>query len=237
MSRRRRRLALAFAPIAVLLLAFASKVTLMLGNNAAGQDAYDQSRFPDAAQAFGRNRTLDALEDWVASYNRGTALLQQGRATEARVDLERALERAPEERDCMVRINLVAAMDAQAGDLLAAQRAAEARDLYAEALDVLAAGSCGQVDSGDSDRDESERQAAEEAKERLEEKQQEADSKADQPGPEPTPSGEPPASADPSDAEGKRQRLEERNREGQRENTEEQDYNEGTSEDPPPRSW
>ena len=237
MSRRRRRLALAFAPIALVLLAFACKVALMLGNNASGQDAYDQSRFPDAAQAFGRNRTLDVLEDWVASYNRGTALLQQRRATEARVDLERALERAPEDRDCMVRINLVAAMEAQAGDLLAAQRAAEARDLYGEALDVLAAGSCGQVDSGGADRDESERKAAEEAKERLEEKQQEADSKADQPEPEATPSGEPTASADPSDAEGKRQRLEERNREGQRENTEEQDYNEGTSEDPPPRSW
>ncbi len=138
-------LLLAFLPMAVLLLVFAVKVLVMLGANDAGRDAYADGRYVDSASQFERNRKGDVLEDWVASYNRGTAMYRLGRYAEARADLERALARVPKQQECLVRLNLALTLEAQGDELRTQQRAAEAQQLYAQARTVLRDGRCGEL--------------------------------------------------------------------------------------------
>ncbi|MDO5287243.1 MAG: tetratricopeptide repeat protein, partial [Actinomycetia bacterium] len=141
------RLLLGFAPLALLMLVFAGKVLLMVGANESGREAYAQQAYETAEADFGRNRRGDLLQDWVASYNRGTTLVRMHRYEEARADLERALARVPAEYDCMVRVNLVLAMEGQADDLMTQRRAADAEQLYAAARELLRQGSCGSPES------------------------------------------------------------------------------------------
>ena len=141
----RAKLLIGFAPLALLLLIFAGKVLLMVSANETGRDAYAQQGYETAEAQFHRNRHLDLLEDWVASYNRGTTLIQLNRYEQARTDLERALTRVPADRDCMVRINLVLAIEGQGDELLAQQHPADAERVYAEAREVLRKGQCGDL--------------------------------------------------------------------------------------------
>ncbi len=141
------RLLLGFAPLALLMLVFAGKVLLMVGANESGREAYAQQAYETAEADFGRNRRGDLLQDWVASYNRGTTLVRMHRYEEARADLERALARVPAEYDCTVRVNLVLAMEGQADDLMTQRRAADAEQLYAAARELLRQGGCGSPES------------------------------------------------------------------------------------------
>lgn len=235
---RRRRLLIGSVPVAVLLLAFAGKAFVMLGANHAGQRAYEQGVYASAARDFDRNRAVDVLEGWVAAYNRGTSLYRDARLDEARAELEYALGHSPRDRDCMVRINLSATIEAQGDASATARRAKEAAQRYREALGVLREGSCGS-DAGDAERDAEEQASAREAERRLEDKLRESESTSEDPSPSPSPSSSPSPSPSPSpgETESKAKQLEERNEKGRQQAVDDRDYDEQSSEDPPERRW
>ncbi len=144
---RRRILLACYAPLAVLLLAFAVKVFVMTSDNAAGRASYGAGQYDTAQRRFDATQVVNIFEPWVAPYNQGTTFYQLLRYTEARASLEKALTLVPPRYDCMVRLNLVTTIEAQGDELMARQNAADAKKRYDEAIAVLGQGDCGTRES------------------------------------------------------------------------------------------
>jgi tetratricopeptide (TPR) repeat protein len=147
---RRRLLWLGLLPLLVA-LAFTGKVTSMLLLEWQGHSSYDGGEFGDARESFAANLTLNVLESWVAPYDEGTARYRLGDASGAVRSLEDALDQAPEEEQCRVRINLALAQEAVGDAALAGGRADVARSAWTTALATLAEGFC-LVVAGDDQR-------------------------------------------------------------------------------------
>lgn len=207
----RRRLLLWAAPLAVLLLLFAGKVAVMQWSNAAGRAAYEGKDFGGAAEAFGRNGTLNLLERWVAPFNEGDALFGRQDHAGAVDRFGRALETVPHAHECTVRINLATVHEAvgdaarEAGDTDAAKTA------YEQARTVLADGRC-PTDAGQGAEQSAE---AEEDDQRLQDKLRELGA---DPRPTPTPSPSPTPTSTPTPDRGtddQQRELRSENEEGQ----------------------
>ncbi|HPZ51073.1 MAG TPA: hypothetical protein PLA44_14570, partial [Propionibacteriaceae bacterium] len=136
-----------WAPMAILLLGFAVKVFVMTSDAEAGRSAYGTGKYEEAKRRFDATQVVNIFEPWVAPYNQGTTLYQMLRYGEARTSLEASLALVTPRYDCMVRLNLVATIEAQGDELVARQNAAEAKKRYDEALDVLGKGDCGTRES------------------------------------------------------------------------------------------
>lgn len=143
---KRRILLACWAPMAILLLAFSVKVFAMTSDTEAGRSSYGTGKYDEANRRFDATRVINIFEPWVAPYNQGTTLYQLLRYAEARTELEKSLTLVTPTYDCMVRLNLVATIEAQGDELMARQNAAEAKKRYDEALEVLGKGDCGTRD-------------------------------------------------------------------------------------------
>lgn len=143
---KRRILLACWAPMAILLLAFSVKVFVMTSDTEAGRSSYGTGKYDEAKRRFDATQVINIFEPWVAPYNQGTTLYQLLRYAEARTELEKSLTLVTPTYDCMVRLNLVATIEAQGDELMARQNAAEAKKRYDEALEVLGKGDCGTRD-------------------------------------------------------------------------------------------
>lgn len=138
---RRRLLLLGLLPL-LLTLVFAAKVATMLALDDRGRSAFGDSRFESARDAFALNARVNLLEPWVSVFDEGTADYRLEDFAGAEVLLRRALLAAPEEMECVVRINLALTLEAQGDASLADLRSDRAEQLWLEAIGVLDEGGC-----------------------------------------------------------------------------------------------
>lgn len=247
---RRRRLAAWSAPVWLLVVALAVFLLVRVGDNAAGRAAYAAGDPGNARDRFERTHRVNVVEPWVAAYNRGTASFQLGRLPEARADFTEALRTVPTERDCLVRLNLVATIEAIGDQLATAGRHGEAARAYADGLAVLQQGRCGDPHrptptpsrtrkpspsaspsaqpSKPSDdpeqRKQEEQRRADDQRDRMADKQEEQERAAENEQGRPSPPASPPPAPDrPGSEQGRSDELEQRNRAGRKDQQEAQD--------------
>jgi tetratricopeptide (TPR) repeat protein len=103
----RRNQLFAFGAVpALLVLLLALDVGLQVKANHDGRSAYDDKAYADAERAFLDAAGVDLPESWVRSFNAGAAAYQEGQYADAVAQFESALGDAPDDRECMVRVNL-----------------------------------------------------------------------------------------------------------------------------------
>lgn len=137
----RRRLMLAGIVPALLALVFAAVVLRMTQLQSDGDEAFDQARYPEAADTFAAAGGWNPFEDWVSAFDEGAARHADGDLTPA-IDLYRlALETVPQAEECTVRINLSLAHEA-VGDAAVEDEPENARDAWEAGLRVLREGGC-----------------------------------------------------------------------------------------------
>jgi len=110
--RRRRVLYLVGLLPSILLLLLSARIVLALQQESGGMEAYDAARFDEARRHFAANRVLDPLEPWVAPFDEGDARFRLADFPGAVAAFEAALERVPEDHECLVRVNLALAYEA-----------------------------------------------------------------------------------------------------------------------------
>jgi tetratricopeptide (TPR) repeat protein len=119
-SRRRRRLAylLGSLPIVAALLVLAVVLIRPAFVMHGALDHYDAGRYEASADEAGTMLDNNVIEPYLAYFNRGDAKAALQLYTEAIDDFERALDLAPEERQCDVRVNLALGWE-RLGDIYA----------------------------------------------------------------------------------------------------------------------
>ncbi|WP_028660530.1 hypothetical protein [Nocardioides insulae] len=144
MNRTRSTLLLAGLLPALILLAFAAKVGLMLGNQSSGDRAYAAGDFPAALEDYDANRRLNVLERWIAPFDAGVAAFRTGDHQGAVARYREALTVVPEDRECVVRINLALAFEALGDDAARSGDRAAAEQHWQAGVNALAEGGCPQ---------------------------------------------------------------------------------------------
>jgi tetratricopeptide (TPR) repeat protein len=139
-KRTRRRMILFSFPVVLLALFVAWKLLSMPLFAQRGIDAYAQGNFESSVEASESLMFLNVAENWIPYFNRGTAHAAAQAYSDATDDLAKALERAPEERRCEVRVNLALAWEEQGDSYYEAGYFAGATKLYETAKAVLDAG-------------------------------------------------------------------------------------------------
>lgn len=176
--RRRRRLFWWSLPVVLVAIAAAAKFGSLsaIGNDAV--TASEEGRLEDSIEASDALMTFNWFEPWIAYYNRGTASAQAQEYNDATDDLSVALDMAPPERSCEVRVNLALAWE-ELGDIyLEAGYLTGATLIYDTALAVIEGGREDGCFDGEDEESEEENPAEaeagrdlEDAKERIEGKQ------------------------------------------------------------------
>jgi tetratricopeptide (TPR) repeat protein len=139
-KRTRRRMILFSLPVVLLALFVAWKLLSMPVLAQRGIDAYDQGLFDRSVEASDSLMFLNVAEPWIPYFNRGTAHAAGQAYSDATDDLAKALERAPQERRCEVRVNLALAWEMQGDSYFEAGYFAGAIKLYETAKAVIDAG-------------------------------------------------------------------------------------------------
>lgn len=103
-------------------------------------DAYERGNFERSVEVSDSLMFLNVAEDWIPYFNRGTSHAAAQSYSHATDDLAAALERAPDERRCDVRVNLALAWELQGDSYFEAGFYAGAIKLYETAKAVLDAG-------------------------------------------------------------------------------------------------
>lgn len=197
-SRTRNRLYLWGAVPSLVLLVFALKVVVMLTAQSAGESAYGSERYDDARAEFVDNRRWNLIESWRAPFNEGDALFRLEEHQKAVEAFETALSDAPEDRSCMIRVNIALSHEALGDASLDTDDAPGAIESWRTGREVLAEGSCDTDDARTVD-------------ERLEEKLEQQEQQ-ERPGKKQKPTQEP-DKPDP-ELERKRQEVQEKNQRG-----------------------
>lgn len=164
---RRRLLRLGLLPL-VLALALTLKVALMLGLDDRGRDAFADGRFDTATEAFAANAHVDLFEPWVSAFGEGTAEYRLADYPSARALLEDALRTVPEDRQCLVRINLALTREALGDAALADASRDRAEPQWREGIAVVDAGGCRREEAGSSVADRLADKLADRAEEETE---------------------------------------------------------------------
>ena len=118
-QRRRVKYLLISLPVVVALLVLAGMIVGPYTTNESAVRSFEYGDFDGSAGQSSRLLETNLLEDWVPWFNRGNALAAQEDYTASIDDFERALELAPEERACDVRVNLALSWE-RLGDIYVA---------------------------------------------------------------------------------------------------------------------
>lgn len=121
----------------ILLLLLSARIALLLRHESAGLDAYEAARFASARDDFGVNRVLNPVQPWVAPFNEGDARYLLEDFEGAVSAFETALDRAPEDRECVVRVNLALAHEGVGDDALEDGDRQPAEDAWEAGLQAL----------------------------------------------------------------------------------------------------
>jgi tetratricopeptide (TPR) repeat protein len=140
--RRRRRLVylLASLPVVIAMVVLAAVLIRPAFVMQGALADFDAGRYEASADEAGRMLENNVIEPYLPWFNRGDAHAAGELYTEAIDDFERALELAPEERKCDVRVNLALSWE-RLGDIYAAGGFFQgAVQLYQQAAAVIADG-------------------------------------------------------------------------------------------------
>jgi len=138
--RRRIKYLLFSLPVVVALLVVAGMIVGPYTSNESAVRAFERGDFDGSGEQSSRLLEGNLLEDWVPWFNRGNALAAQEEYTAAIDDFERALELAPEERACDVRVNLALSWERLGDIYIAGGFNQGAINLYEAAKAVIAEG-------------------------------------------------------------------------------------------------
>jgi tetratricopeptide (TPR) repeat protein len=173
-ARRRRRLKylLWSLPVVVALLYIAFRMMGVSFGNSIALGAYDSGRYESSAERWRSMQDETIIEPYIPWFNRGDASAAQEKYTDAIDDFERALELAPAEQKCTVRVNLALGWE-KLGDAYAAGGFFQgAVLLYQAAEAVIAAGpECTPPDQAGEDL----QQADKRVKEKIDQAQRQRD--------------------------------------------------------------
>ncbi len=105
---RRRRILMFWIslPIVLVLLVAAAKLLSLAPTAQLAIDAYDEGRYVSSEQISGSLLDVNIVEPYLPYFNRGDAFAADQYYGPATDDFEKALELAPEDRKCDVRLNL-----------------------------------------------------------------------------------------------------------------------------------
>lgn len=211
-------------PIVLLVLFVAWKLLSMPVLADRAIEAWDRGNYERSVEASDSLMFLNVAEDWIPWFNRGTAHASAQSYSEATDDLAKALERAPAERRCDVRVNLALAWEMQGDAYFDAGYFAGARKLYETAKAVIDAGAdegCFEQQPPEEDEQQEEpeqpdtAEKLEQADERVTEKLRQSEQQEGEQQPDGD-SGEPDAE-DGNSGNGKVDELQERSEEAEKE--------------------
>jgi len=138
--RRRAKYLLLSLPVLVALVYVAVRLIGLSTVNQTAIDLFDSGAYAASEQRSTSLLDQNIIEPYLPWFNRGDAKAAQERYTDAIDDFERALELAPGDRQCDVRVNLALSWE-RLGDTYAAAGFPEgAKQLYAASLAVIAEG-------------------------------------------------------------------------------------------------
>lgn len=171
-------------PIAIVGLVFSFKLLSLAPTAQQAIDAFDRGSFETSAEVSTSQLDWNIAEQWIPYFNRGDALLAGEYYVEAIEDLELALELAPVEKQCDVRVNLALAWELLADTYIAGGFYQGAVLLYEASEAVMAAAGEECAPPPDEQPEDSSNQIKE-SEERVAEKKEDAENRRDaQPEPE-----------------------------------------------------
>lgn len=136
-SRRRRLLYLVGLVPSLLLLMVSVRIGVLLHHESRAMSAYAAGDFEQAQEHFAANRVFNPVERWIAPFGEGDARFRLEDHEEAVEAFEAALGLAPEDQECMIRVNLGLTHEAHADSLVADGNRAEATEARLRGRDVL----------------------------------------------------------------------------------------------------
>jgi len=138
--RRRTRYLLLSLPVMIALVYVAVRLIGLSLVNQTALDLFDAGAYAQSEEVSTGLLDQTLIEPYLPFFNRGDAKAAQEQYTDAIDDFERALELAPAERQCDVRVNLALSWE-RLGDVYAAAGFPDgAKQLYQAALAVIAEG-------------------------------------------------------------------------------------------------
>jgi len=138
--RRRTRYLLLSLPVMIALVYVAVRLIGLSLVNQTALDQFDAGAYAQSEEVSTGLLDQTLIEPYLPFFNRGDAKAAQEQYTDAIDDFERALELAPAERQCDVRVNLALSWE-RLGDVYAAAGFPDgAKQLYQAALAVIAEG-------------------------------------------------------------------------------------------------
>ena len=138
--RRRTRYLLLSLPVMIALVYVAVRLIGLSLVNQTALDLFDAGAYAQSEEVSTGLLDQTLFEPYLPFFNRGDAKAAQEQYTDAIDDFERALELAPVERQCDVRVNLALSWE-RLGDVYAAAGFPDgAKQLYQAALAVIAEG-------------------------------------------------------------------------------------------------
>lgn len=143
--KKRKKLLLVSLPLCLVIGLFAIKMLSIPILSEIAYINYKRSDYTGAIAMIYPLNWLNYFESYKAPFNQGNAYFKNSNYSEAENKFRQALEMAPKERDCDVRINLALSIEQQADTFLAQKNYDQAILKYDEAKSVIYGGqdSCG----------------------------------------------------------------------------------------------
>lgn len=173
LRRRRRLLFWLTLPIALFSIFWAFKFLSLAPTAQTAIDQYDDGYYVASEETSSSLLFLNVVEPYLPYFDRGTAYAADayyGRATD---DFEKALELAPQERKCMVRLSLALAWE-RFGDIYVQLGYYQGAVLLYEASQKV------MDDAGDECQSQQDQQDLDDSKDRVDQKKQDAEDQRDQ---------------------------------------------------------
>lgn len=126
-------------------------IATQLTGLARGNQLWSGRDYVGATTAYGVALQVNVAEPWVAWFNRGVAHYGQRSWQQATDDFTRAAELAPDDKQCMVRLNLAWSLEAMGDELAWTGDDAGARIYWEMARDPLVEAECRDDQPDDSD--------------------------------------------------------------------------------------
>jgi tetratricopeptide (TPR) repeat protein len=166
--RLRRRLLLWGLPVVLILAIIAGWLVSLPVRAADSLTEYNRGDYTASAEGFGELLEPNIVEKWLPYYDRGSALAEGQDYIPAIDDLEKALAMVPEDRECVVVVNLSLSWERLADGYAQSGLFEGAQLLYQTAADVLEEHNCTPPEDPVDGREPG--QEIEDAKTRLEQK-------------------------------------------------------------------
>ena len=144
-ARRNQLFGLGLIP-ALLALLVVIDVGIQLKANSDGRSSYDTQAYADAEEEFLGAPGVGLPEGWVAPFNAGAAAYKDGQYADAAAHFDAALDDVPDDRECMVRVNLALTHEALGDQQRLQGKPKQSLEEFHIGRTVLESGGCAEGD-------------------------------------------------------------------------------------------